>query len=112
MQPAARVQAALELLTILGQDLRPVERQLADYFRDRRYVGSGDRRAISDMIFGVLRNRGQLVWRLGENASERVELATYLHALSDLSLDDVSAQFDGQRTRSGGFVGRRTGRHQ
>lgn len=95
MTPAARTQAALDLLSAMQTDLRPVERQLSEYFRARRYAGSGDRSAISEMLFGVLRRWGELLWRLREPAGERVMLAAYLRHVESLDAEAVSARFDG-----------------
>ena len=45
MTPGARVQAVIE---ILGDfDARPAEQVVSDYLRQRRYIGSKDRRAMS-----------------------------------------------------------------
>jgi 16S rRNA (cytosine967-C5)-methyltransferase len=95
MTPAARTQAALELLAAMRADLRPPELQLSNYFRTRRYAGSGDRAAISEMVFGVLRRWGELIWRLHGPAGERLMLAAYLRHVEGLNFDDVAARFDG-----------------
>lgn len=68
MRPAARLQAAIDLLTEIetarDEAGLPADRLSAAYFRARRYIGSKDRRAVSDTVYGVLRARGELVWRL------------------------------------------------
>ena len=65
MTPAARLQAAIELLDeVLGTD-RAADGVISSYFRNRRFIGSGDRRAISDQIWRVLRHRARLAWALG-----------------------------------------------
>jgi 16S rRNA (cytosine967-C5)-methyltransferase len=59
MTPAARVQAAIELLDAILSAARskgaPVDRIIADYFRARRYAGSKDRRAVRDLVYRALR---------------------------------------------------------
>ena len=56
MTPAARVQAAIEILdAILGGD--PAERALTRWARSSRYAGSKDRAAVRDHVFDVLRRR-------------------------------------------------------
>jgi 16S rRNA (cytosine967-C5)-methyltransferase len=59
MIPAARVQAAIELLDEIIASARskgaPADRIIADYFRARRYAGSKDRRAVRDLIYQALR---------------------------------------------------------
>lgn len=68
MQPAARLQAAIEILDQIEEGIRaagaPADVVLSSYCRARRYMGSKDRRAISELVYAVLRCRGQLVWRL------------------------------------------------
>lgn len=59
MTPAARIQAAIELLdTIIASALSkgaPADRIIADYFRARRYAGSKDRRAVRDLVYRAIR---------------------------------------------------------
>jgi 16S rRNA (cytosine967-C5)-methyltransferase len=59
MTPAARVQAAIELLDTVITSARakgaPADRIIADYFRTRRYAGSKDRRAVRDLVYRAIR---------------------------------------------------------
>lgn len=59
MTPAARVQAAIELLDAVIAAARskgaPADRLIADYFRARRYAGSKDRRAVRDLVYRAIR---------------------------------------------------------
>ncbi|AOL95016.1 RsmB/NOP family class I SAM-dependent RNA methyltransferase [Porphyrobacter sp. LM 6] len=59
MTPAARVQAAIELLDTIIASARgkgaPADRIIADYFRARRYAGSKDRRAVRDLVYQAIR---------------------------------------------------------
>lgn len=59
MTPAARVQAAIELLDQIIVAARskgaPADRLIADYFRARRYAGSKDRRAVRDLVYRAIR---------------------------------------------------------
>ncbi|MFZ5961608.1 RsmB/NOP family class I SAM-dependent RNA methyltransferase [Thalassococcus sp. BH17M4-6] len=56
MTPAARVQAAIEVLDRIG-DGTPAEQALTNWARGARYAGSGDRAAVRDHVFDVLRTR-------------------------------------------------------
>jgi len=62
MTPAARVQAAIELLDAVvvaaGDDGAPADRLIAEYFRTRRYAGSKDRRAVRELVFRAVRACG------------------------------------------------------
>ncbi len=59
MRPAARVQAAIELLdTIIDCARRkaaPADRLISEYFKARRYAGSKDRRAIRELVYRAIR---------------------------------------------------------
>jgi 16S rRNA (cytosine967-C5)-methyltransferase len=62
MTPAARVQAAIELLdTIVNAAAArgaPADRILADWFRSHRFAGSKDRRAIRELVYRAIRACG------------------------------------------------------
>lgn len=59
MTPAARVQAAIDLLDlILASTARggaAADTLIAGYFRERRYAGSKDRRAVRDLVYRAIR---------------------------------------------------------
>lgn len=62
MTPAARAQAAIELLdgiiTAAREGGAPADRVVADGLRARRYAGSKDRRAIRELVYGAIRACG------------------------------------------------------
>ncbi len=65
MTPAARHAATIELLAALdAQPRRPADAIANDFFRSRRYIGGGDRRAVSERAWGVVRQRIRLDWWL------------------------------------------------
>lgn len=68
MTPGARVQAAIEILAAIERDWRvqgrPADGIIRNYFRSRRYAGSKDRAAVTAHVYGVLRRRAELLWRL------------------------------------------------
>ena len=66
MTPAARVQAAIEILERIETGQRPADQIVASELRARRYVGSKDRRAITDLVYALLRHRARLDWALAE----------------------------------------------
>src|SRR3546814_1068612 len=63
MTPAARVQAAIELLDEIifaARDGGPAADSLiARYFKTRRYAGSKDRRAVRDHVYAAIRRAGE-----------------------------------------------------
>ncbi|MBL0900672.1 MAG: rRNA cytosine-C5-methylase, partial [Reyranella sp.] len=70
MTPGARVAATIELLDeIVSHALdsergRPADLVANAYFRARRFIGGGDRRAVAERVWGILRRYGQLTWWL------------------------------------------------
>jgi 16S rRNA (cytosine967-C5)-methyltransferase len=63
MTPAARVQAAIDLLDeviISARDGGPAaDTIIAAYFKTRRYAGSKDRRAVRDLVYAAIRRAGE-----------------------------------------------------
>ena len=59
MTPSARLAAAIDILEGFGTTTQPADRFLKDWFRARRFAGSGDRRDITELVFHVLRHRAQ-----------------------------------------------------
>jgi 16S rRNA (cytosine967-C5)-methyltransferase len=63
MTPAARVQAAIEILdeviTSARDDGPPADAIVQRYFKVRRYAGSKDRRAVRELAFRAIRRSGE-----------------------------------------------------
>ncbi len=82
MTPAARLAGSIELLTEIDQHpRRPADAVANDFFRARRFIGSGDRRAVSDRAWRVLRSRRRLMWwldRAGTAPTPRMLVAASL----------------------------------
>jgi 16S rRNA (cytosine967-C5)-methyltransferase len=98
--PAARVAAATDLLSAVDASPRkPADAVANDFFRARRYIGSGDRRAISDRAWRVLRTRRRLEWwlaRAGGEPSPRLLVAASL-LVEGWALAGVAQSFSGGR---------------
>ncbi len=86
MQYAARLSAVQELLALIedafvmslkGVRERPADTIIAQYFRTRRYAGSGDRRFITGMLYDILRSRTLYDHLLGGDISARNLLITH-----------------------------------
>ena len=62
MTPAARVQAAVEILdTVIAaarDDGPAADAVVSNYFKTRRYAGSGDRRAVRELVYRAIRRSG------------------------------------------------------
>ncbi len=68
MTPDARLAACIDLIAEIETSLAgqgpAADVLVRQYFRQRRYAGGGDRRAITGFVYDLLRRRGELVWRL------------------------------------------------
>src|SRR6476659_1118260 len=63
MTPAARVQAAVEILDLViaaaRDDGPPADMIVSTYFKTRRYAGSKDRRAVREWVYRAIRRSGE-----------------------------------------------------
>jgi len=63
MTPAARLQAAAEILDLVIASARddgpPADSIVTRYFKTRRYAGSKDRRAVRELVFRAVRRSGE-----------------------------------------------------
>src|SRR5215213_523872 len=63
MTPAARLQAAIEILDEVIASARddgpPADAIVTRYFKQRRYAGSSDRRAVRELVFGAVRRTAE-----------------------------------------------------
>jgi 16S rRNA (cytosine967-C5)-methyltransferase len=63
LTPNARLAAAIALLeAIEAAPRKPADAVANDFFRSRRFIGSGDRRDVSDQVWAVLRHQRRLSW--------------------------------------------------
>lgn len=85
MKEASRVQAVIEALEEILQDKRPADNILDKYFKDRRYIGSKDRRFIADTVWKIIRSRMKYSEALGSAFSARTA-AALCFAQEDLDL--------------------------
>lgn len=60
MRGSARIGAAAELLQSVFAFERPADAVVNEYFKARRYIGGGDRRAVSALVWDALRRYGRL----------------------------------------------------
>ncbi|MFO1086133.1 MAG: RsmB/NOP family class I SAM-dependent RNA methyltransferase [Reyranellaceae bacterium] len=108
MTPGARVAATIELLDeIVSRPERPADGVANAFFRARRFIGGGDRRAVSERVWAILRRWGQLSWWLERtrhpDRSARAVVSAELLLVDGTALADVAAMFDGGRYRPAPF---------
>ena len=88
MTPSARIQSSIEILDLIIASVRDngaaADTIIANWFKTRRFAGSGDRRAVRDLIYRAIRTFGDVP------KSGRV-------AMLGLAADDadLAALFDG-----------------
>lgn len=105
MTPGARLQAAIELLDTIDSDGRPPDRLIAAYTRARRYMGGGDRAAIRDRVYGIMRRRARLDWWLAR-LSPGLPRDARRRLIADLALTEradpasLASLFDGGQYRA------------
>ena len=71
MIPAARAAAAIEVLTDIESRRRPASDAMKDWGLSHRFAGSGDRAAISGLVYDALRKKSSSAWIMGESTSAR-----------------------------------------
>lgn len=105
MTPDARLAAAIALLdAVEAERRRPADAIAHDYFRARRFIGSGDRRAVSEIAWGALRQRLRLEWHLahaGLPVAPRGLALGFLVLVQGLRPEDAAALFKGGRFAAG-----------
>jgi 16S rRNA (cytosine967-C5)-methyltransferase len=86
--PAARLQAAIEILGELEHTNKPADRFLRDWFRARRYAGSKDRAAVAERVYRVFRQRASLSWRMQNEHPRALVIASLVADGCDLARID------------------------
>jgi 16S rRNA (cytosine967-C5)-methyltransferase len=95
MTPAARAAAAIEVLSDIDARRRPAADAMKDWGLSHRFAGSGDRAAISGLVYDALRRKSSSAWLMGE-ATPRAEVLGALKQTRGLDPDVVAALFSGE----------------
>src|SRR5438309_9314888 len=96
MTPAARLSAAIELIETIDAQRVPAAKALKEWGTAHRYAGSGDRAAISGLVWDVLRRRASSAWIMDED-TPRARVLGMLRLERKLDADQISALCDGSR---------------
>jgi 16S rRNA (cytosine967-C5)-methyltransferase len=105
MKPGARVATAIELVTQLDENRRqggrtPADAMLGRYYKERRFIGSKDRREISRLVYSTLRNEASLAWWLEQGGRALSPLGLMLCGLVLLDghgLSRIQELFSGEQ---------------
>jgi 16S rRNA (cytosine967-C5)-methyltransferase len=106
--PAARLQAAIELLSEMQDATSPADRVSAAFFRARRYMGGQDRRDVIERAYRVLRRRAALDWwleravpdtKFEKTDRQRARVIASLALVDHWDFDRIAGSFDGGQYR-------------
>jgi 16S rRNA (cytosine967-C5)-methyltransferase len=96
MTPAARLSAAIELIDTIDADRVPAAKALKEWGTAHRYAGSGDRAAISGLIWDVLRRRSSSAYLMDAD-TPRARVLGMLKLERGMDAEAISALCDGSR---------------
>lgn len=74
MRDGGRLSAAIQVLTDIEANRRPVRLALKAWGDSARYAGAKDRAFVSGLVLDVLRRRRSLAWRMGEESPRALAL--------------------------------------
>ncbi len=93
MKEAARIQTAIELTDEIFSFRQPADNTINVYFRTRRYIGSTDRRVVSDLVWQTLRHYG----RLSSLSAERLTGRAAVMMMLFFQKRDLDSLFNGEK---------------
>lgn len=93
MRPAARLQAAIEIVADINKNHRPAATALMDWGRSHRFAGSGDRSAIGTLVYDALRSRGSSAHFMGSDEPRALVLGGLRE--QGIFISDIAALCDG-----------------
>src|SRR5687768_719943 len=94
MTPAARLQAAIEILDGLEGTAQPADGYLRDWARSHRFAGAKDRAAIAERVYTVLLHLASFAWRMGSADGRALVLASLL--AEDEIPEEIARLFSGE----------------
>ena len=96
MTPAARLSAAIELIDTIDTQRVPAAKALKEWGTAHRYAGSGDRAAISGLIWDVLRRQASSAYLMDDD-SPRARALGMLKLERGMDVEAIAALCDGGR---------------
>ncbi|MFZ4622318.1 MAG: RsmB/NOP family class I SAM-dependent RNA methyltransferase [Bacteroidota bacterium] len=84
-----------ELSHAIDTSERPADRLIDMFFRERKYLGSKDRRFISETIYGMLRHRTRIEWGISQSGvkdSPLIQCLAYLLLDHKMSIQQITAE--------------------
>ena len=96
MRLGGRLSAAIEILSDVDARRRPVADALKDWGLSHRFAGSGDRAAIGNLVYDVLRRKRTLAFRMGADTPAALVIGAALDGLG-LTPETLTQSLDGDR---------------
>jgi 16S rRNA (cytosine967-C5)-methyltransferase len=96
MTPAARLSAAIEVIEAIDSQRVPAAKALKEWGTAHRFAGSGDRAAISGLVYDVLRRQASSAWIMDDD-TPRARLLGMLRLERGLDIDAIVTLCDGGR---------------
>lgn len=100
MTPAARLQAAIDLLHAVRDDGRPADAVASGFFRARRFIEERDRGPILALLQALLRHHARLGWLLARHGAPdwpRLRALAWLALGEDRPVPALTRLFNGDR---------------
>ena len=94
MRPAARVVAAIDIVSEILDRGRAASIVLSDWARANRFAGSADRAAIGNLVYDALRKKQSLAYAMGDERPRALTLAV-LARQWELPLSEIEALCSG-----------------
>ena len=90
MRTPGRMTAAMEVLDDVLSKHRPVSVAMQEWARRNRFAGSGDRAAIGNLVFDVLRRKSSLAHHMEDDTPRSLVLAV-LHLSWGVAVEEIAA---------------------
>jgi len=96
MTPSARLSAAIDIIATIDAMRVPAANALKEWGAAHRFAGSGDRAAISGLVWDALRRRASSAWIMEED-TPRARVLGMLKLERGLDAEAIAALCDGSR---------------
>ncbi|ABA05398.1 tRNA and rRNA cytosine-C5-methylase [Nitrobacter winogradskyi Nb-255] len=96
MTPSARLSAAIEVIEAIDNQRIPAAKALKEWGTAHRFAGSGDRAAISGLVYDVLRRQASSAWIMDDD-TPRARLLGTLKLERGINTDAIASLCDGGR---------------
>lgn len=100
MTPAARIKASIEIFQAIQIAKVPMDNIIGDYMRNRKYIGSKDRRYVAGLCYDIMRAYAKLKWwidRAGLDFDARSTVLAGLIFLEERDAEYVHMIFNGDK---------------